>query len=351
MNSTINNFQIVYAAKPTYGGWVSCTAHLSKSTNSPIFKIARRSEQRQRDFGYQCTYQNKNIEDFSSYLTTLNSDITSLLLIAVDHHFYEKIASLIEKCQHLIKIKIIIHDPTELAGKKSLPLLQLLRQNSEIEIITIRPRVQQHLSDQYSLNSTLKHHPFYRFPLIANKKVAKKANQYCKIVAMARIDHDKHTDIIVEANSQLPLDQKITIYGAVNGFYAYKKLYHFDSMKTKDPDSMYQGTYKKDWNTIQEIVSSYDYIIDLSIIKNDGGHTQYTFLEAIYLSKVLILHRRWVTGKDSIWVEGVNCLAVDSVSELCRLVKNPLSAEKYQEIITNSLEIIGPCFKNWSNLI
>ena len=67
----------------------------------------------------------------------------------------------------------------------------------------------------------------------------------------------------------------------------------------------YHGTFAKDWKKVTDIVNPYSYVVDLSIIKGDGGHTQYTFLEAIYLGKVLILHHSWISGPDSIWIENV----------------------------------------------
>ena len=47
----------------------------------------------------------------------------------------------------------------------------------------------------------------------------------------------------------------------------------------------------------------------MSIIKEDGGGTQYTFLEAMYHDCNLILHKEWVE-KGNIFVDKKNCYVV-----------------------------------------
>ena len=54
---------IVYMAKPIYGGWVTLTAHLSTKYNYPIYKITQKTEKNKRDFGYGCLYHNLCIAD------------------------------------------------------------------------------------------------------------------------------------------------------------------------------------------------------------------------------------------------------------------------------------------------
>ena len=45
-------YNLVYMAKPIYGGWVSYTAHISLKYDYPIHKIGKRTEKNMRDFGY-----------------------------------------------------------------------------------------------------------------------------------------------------------------------------------------------------------------------------------------------------------------------------------------------------------
>ena len=77
-------------------------------------------------------------------------------------------------------------------------------------------------------------------------------------------------------------------------------------------------------------------MIDMSTIKDDGGGTQYTFLEAIYQDCILILHRDWVKQGD-IFKEGINCLAAENPEELVELLTNNID---YTYLIKESKKIL-----------
>jgi hypothetical protein len=80
-------------------------------------------------------------------------------------------------------------------------------------------------------------------------------------------------------------------------------------------------------------------MIDMSIIKGDGGGTQYTFLEAIYHDCILVLHNDWI-NKGELFTSGVNCIGVSTAEELAEFIKNDLSSSKYSEILMNSKKIL-----------
>ena len=80
----------------------------------------------------------------------------------------------------------------------------------------------------------------------------------------------------------------------------------------------------------------------MSIIKGDGGGTQYTFLEAIYHDCALILHKEWVEQGD-LFRTDFNCYVVgytDNIEkEIADIIDSPLD-DKYESIVNNSKEII-----------
>ena len=80
-------------------------------------------------------------------------------------------------------------------------------------------------------------------------------------------------------------------------------------------------------------------MIDLSIIKGDGGGTQYTFLEAIYHDTLLILHNEWI-NRGTLFQPGINCLGVSDEKELAEILTNEISEDKYSEILANSKSIL-----------
>jgi hypothetical protein len=79
----------------------------------------------------------------------------------------------------------------------------------------------------------------------------------------------------------------------------------------------------------------------LSVLKQDGGGTQYTFLEAIHNDCALILHRQWiedVNPKYCDFKEGYNCFAIENEKELADLIrKDPDTIE----IVQNAKKLIN----------
>lgn len=289
-------YNLVYMAKPIYGGWVSYTAHMSLKYDYPIYKIGKRIEKNTRDFGYMTRYQNINIEEL------IKKD--NLMIVALDKHYYEYL-------KYFPKgTKLVIHDPTELKSKEN----PLIKDNliNNFSVITIRQSVKDYLKNTYDIKSQFQTHPFYRY-----EKNKDSMNNYA--VSISRIDFDKNTDIILKCNNIIDdKNKKIKIFGKENRLYVHHKL------KGLNFEDYWYGSYPKNlpmtYNSGKEennldILKDCKFMVDLSTIKNDGGGTQYTFLEAIYNKCILVLHREWI-NKGNLFVENVNCLAVSDEYEL-----------------------------------
>ena len=76
---------LLYLAKPTYGGWVSFTAHLSLKYNLPLYKIGKTTEKKLRPFGYGVEYRNINIETLKEMIVDQSVIPT---ITAIDKNFY-----------------------------------------------------------------------------------------------------------------------------------------------------------------------------------------------------------------------------------------------------------------------
>jgi hypothetical protein len=90
-------------------------------------------------------------------------------------------------------------------------------------------------------------------------------------------------------------------------------------------DKHYYGMFGKSFSQVSDILSRSKFMVDLSEIPNDGGGTQYTFLEAIYNNSAIVLNRRWIEGVDRKYrdfKEGYNCYAVSNEQELYELLSN-----------------------------
>ena len=315
---------LLYLAKPVYGGWVTFTAHLSHKYKIPIYKICTRNETSKRDYGYECQYQNIDVGKVIQ--------LKNILITAIDKHYYEYL--------HLFPVntKIIIHDPTECKPNKKNPnpLVQTTDKNSNIllnhfKVITIRESVQEYLMNQFSVKSLFMPHPFFSY------KIPKIEGLGYKCVSIARIDFDKHTDILLKANQLLEnKSDHIYLFGAENRLYVHHKL------KELNIEEYWKGKFPKNLSpTFNDcsILKDAKYMIDMSIIKGDGGGTQYTFLEAIHQDTVLILHSDWI-DKGTLFQSGHNCIGVSTAEELAEFIKNDLSSSKYSEILMNSKKIL-----------
>ena len=305
-------------AKPPYGGWVSFTVHLAKKYNLPLYKIGKRTERlkngelRMRNFGYGVKYTNISIEDASK--------LDNILITAIDKKYYEYLNSFPNNTG------LVIHDPTEVKGKSTGPVINNL---DRFKIFTIRKTVEKYLKSKFNVNSLFLHHPFYEYPKSLNSK---KTNN----IATSRIDFDKHTDQILLANQNLDVDKKVTIYGAKNDLYVY---HHLTKKLGLDINENYGGTFPKSFEYLDSILNNAKYVVDLSAIKNDGGGSQYTFLEAIYQGAVLVLNNKWIDGTNSIFKDKENCLVVSNSEELVKVLNKKTNTKK---LAKNALKLLKP---------
>ena len=211
---------LLYLAKPIYGGWVTFTAHLSKKYDYPIYKITKNSEKKKRKFGYDCEYHNLNMGEILK--------LDNILITAVDKHYWKYLSYFPDGTN------IVIHDPTECKKTKDgNPLVQNIGDKESLlksfNITTIRRSVQEYLLKNYELSSRYLLHPFYEY------KNCKEGLKY-KNVSISRLDFDKNTDIILKANENITeSENKIYCFGAENRIYVHHKLktLNIASLKSK----------------------------------------------------------------------------------------------------------------------
>ena len=313
--------QFLYLHKYLIGGATTFTAHLihRMMNNKPvILRVgnANRSEKKLRKFGYGLVYQN------------VASDVvykTKYPFITVyKENYFHLISKLNEKRKNFDDITLVIHDHRDISGS-SLPYVK------KWKLITIRKTVQHYLKNKFDLDSLFLPHPFYTYPVIT-KKVPTDA------VSISRISFEKNTDIILRANKLLNDNQSIKLYGCLSRIYVH----HFLGGQNGDFTKYYYGQFEKSFSTLSKILAEAKFVVDLSVLKHDGGGTQYTFLEAIHNGCALILHRNWLKNNDvkeeyCDFREGYNCFAVEDEKELSDLVKkNPDTSR----IVKNAKKLI-----------
>lgn len=266
------NVALFYLPDVKYGGWPTYTAHLyyglvKAGHNVRLFRIGNRTEKNERDWGRGIKYRNLSLLD----ACILSSEMTSIIT-ATTQKFDKETEALIST-----GAKVIIHDPTELKGN----IPDLLKNSTDV--ITIRPINVENLA-KLGIQARYLPHPYMRNPNYFSRRI-KWAG------AFSRIDWDKGTHFIIDANEKLPNDKKITIHGACNRMYAHHKL-------PEGWEQYYAGQFSADnlWGGAV-LASRYQWAVDMSTISGDGGGTQYTFLEAIDAGTALILNEGWVTGR------------------------------------------------------
>ena len=312
---------LVYMARPIYGGWVTMTGHLSLTFDYPLYKITKRTEKSKRNFGYNVQYQNTNIDDLVK--------LENLVITAIDKNYYEYLDKFPDSTI------LIIHDPTEVKNK------EFVEKIKRFKIYTIRETVHKYLLDNFNIKSILKNHPFYQYKLEDINE-----NTHYKSLSISRIDFDKHTDIILKANKLInDEDYKIYIFGAENRLYVHHTLSKLNL--SEDFEKYWMKKFPKNLpltnSENMNLLNNCEYIVDMSIIKGDGGGTQYTFLEAIHNNCILILHKEW-TNKGKLFKDKYNCYVVGHTDnpdqEIADIINNTKNKKLNKQILSNAKSIL-----------
>lgn len=311
---------LFYLSPNPYGGWVTYTAHLMRcleanGIEAKLFKIRPNTESRERDFGYGIKYRNISIADADKLGNRK-------LIVAAAKNFAQETTWL-----YCSGAGLVVHDPTEL---KNLPMLS-------DNIIVVRKAGLEHIP-----KATFIRHPYSSVPY---EYLPKQHHA----VSTCRIDFDKHTDILLDANRLLPENKRIHIRGFENRIYTRFKIV------PKYPEwEQSKAAYPRTATAAYDLLKQATYAVDMSQIKGDGGGTQYSFLEAMNAGTINIIHSNWVRKHDDM-VPGENCIAVNGPGELAYLLDHDIHPEDRKRIVVNGVchlmqhcpEVVGPQYKQF----
>lgn len=310
---------LFYLSHNPYGGWANYTAHLKRSFESygikcNLYKIREGSKwDRERNFGYGVNYQNIGIR------TALKLRGPKLIT-ALGGHYKNEGAKLLEAGAFIVR-----HDPYE--SKFFTP--------PENRTIAVRKS-----SAKTTKGAVFIPHPYIPIKLPDPDPVDNPYERYNSAISISRIDSDKKTEMILQANRMLPENKQIVIRGFAHTsyarFYLAKKYPEFGTADggkhrtTKLPfpkDSLYNGV---------RMLSDYWYSVDLSVIRGDGGGTQYTFLEAWNAETVQIVNKDWLIPGEEM-KDGHNCIAVSTPEELASMFVYSISEDLHYNIRCQAL--------------
>lgn len=282
---------LFYLSPNTTGGWVTFTAHLIDALEAAgveveLRKIGNRTEPKRRNFGYGREYRNTSESD--TYDLCINETV---LIVAAAKKFKAQTDQMMD-----LGARIVVHDPTEL---KNLPPVEFMQER----VVVIRKNALRYLPD-----ATFIRHPYTR--QVEQAPTVKET--LC--VSTSRIDFDKNTTMLLDANRLLSADRQIDIRGFENRLYTKFKV-------IPDYPEWVQSVaaYPREKDAAIDILRDALWMADMSVIKGDGGGTQYTFLEAWDAGAVPILHHEWIMPDDDM-VPTQNCLVVTSGSDLATIL-------------------------------
>lgn len=294
---------VVFLSTSRTGGWVSFTAHfirgLRAAGHTPrLFKLGRRTEPFQRDYGMGLKYTNTSMAGLE-YLAQQRDQ--PMIVSASWTPFAEQLRTLLEH-----GAGVVIHDPTEIASRKYATAEAVAACKPE-RLIIVRRTMQQYLPQARYVD-----HPYARALLPEWKGPRRHAR------AFSRVDWDKHTDMIVAANMLLPPELRVRIHGTENRLYTHHKLREVNPEWRRD----YAGEFPRTslWAGAQ-VARRALWAVDLSVIKGDGGGTQYTFLEALDAGTRLVINKGWLTGDPALDEMTGYAQTVGSATELADLLR------------------------------
>lgn len=313
---------LFYLSQNTTGGWVTFTSHLCRVLSEldvpfTLFKIGNRSERNPRNFGYGLGYHNISLAD------ALRLDLSKAVIVAAAKQLAEPAKALIAA-----GAKVVLHDPTELrAGLAGVDI-----QHPWV----IRRAVQRQVP-----GSVFIRHPYVR------QRRPEKLPKRKGAVSISRIDFDKHTEIILDANR---LGAGIRIHGFENRLYTrFKICPNYPEWKQSI------AHYPREHDAAFNLLLGAKFMVDMSVIVGDGGGTQYTTLEAWDAGTVPIINYDWLISKpkDDL-IHAYNCYAVGNAQELRNYacitnVAENLVSSGYASLRAHAPKKVGPQIMEWIN--
>jgi hypothetical protein len=310
--------EFLYPHQFFFGGVTTFTAHLfytigSMAVNNSKIVLrptsSNKSEKRLRNFGYGLQYRNISADSLRNikypFVTMIKDDYFHILSKLNNRNKNDGQTGEIDN-----NTVVVIHDPRDISNR----IFEMIKKWKNI--ITIRRTVQEYLKQRFGLDSLFLYHPFYPYPTISK-------NPKRGAVCISRIGFGKNIDVIIKANKLLASSGHhiIKLYGCPTPMYVY---FHLGGQKG-DFKNNYYGKFDRSFSSLSNIISQSKFVVDLSLVKYDGGGTQYTFLEAIHNDCALILHRNWIEDlnpKYCDFKQGYNCFAVDNEKELAELIRS-----------------------------
>ena len=308
---------LFYMSKVGLGGFVKYTSELYKAFQMMghdvhLYKIRSRWEKKLRDFNEGVQSRNISIEDAKDIIAKTDAAIVTATWWKGWH---EDIQILLEQ-----GAEVVIHDHTEY-NKDFIAFMK----SYDIRPIVIRLANANNMK-KVGLAPVFIPHPY--IPLMSHEFRISKKHRPVHAISVCRLDFDKRTHMLIEANQQLPKDKQIQIWGTHVRMYMYNKIVH--KYKGWDDDKHYTGPnyprehqhFSKENGYAVKLNATAEFSVDMSAIVGDGGGTQYSFLQAMDAGTIAVINQDWIIDDHDEMLDSVNCIAVEDVNDLVALLKH-----------------------------
>jgi len=328
--------KLLYLSRSRYGGWVTFTSHLyhgllgrpptshdrfQTSEVHEVVRITGRSEKTQRDMGNYVPYRNMCEEDVFEIEEPI-------LITALDKHHRELAMKLLEQGAY-----IVIHDPTELRNPEFREFID------PKQVIVIRKSMLKHMPE-----ATYIPHPYMALNRTDPLDFKEWDDRPLNAISISRLDFDKNSHWLFEANRKLPLNKQIVIRGSENRMYTKTRIVPKYPEYVQDSDRLEEdrAIFKLDFRGAIDLCKTARYMTDFSVIKGDGGGTQYTFLEAIDAGTICLLHKNWIRRNDSMkdTGENQNCLSFSDWKYVANFLGGKIQQHLSTFIRSNSVKLL-----------
>jgi len=220
-------------------------------------------------------------------------------------------------------MRYVIHDPQEFKVYEELGLTDYGAP------FCIRPAMKRLVE-----NAVFIPHPYRRtFGAFKPEHVERKKIAVC----VARTTSVKRTNLILDANRLLPKKLKVELRGNENRMYTHHVL------AKKYPEYKQGGKgFPMIWGESSRECARAHLAVDFTYFKDDGGGSQYSFMDAWDAGTINVIHKDWLRYNGEM-KDGENCIAVGSPEELAAFIKEYAGKSKwtrYDKIIFNGYDAL-----------
>ena len=318
----MKRIRFAYLSKNPYGGWVTFMYHLKEALETQMYDVdvvkisKKRTEEKHRNLTDDLAYRNMIKEE------VFDIGVDRVIITAVNKHYAEEAHYLYEQGAFLV-----VHDPNELKYWED----EGLAINNPSTIV-IRESMLAYLP-----NATFIRHPYKR---VFTDRTAELGPSREGAISIARIDHDKNTHLILQANQDFGAN--IVIKGFENRLYG-----KFNLMKKFPWWEQMQSThaFPKQARMGAMLCQPFNFMVDMSTIKGDGGGTQYTFLEAWDGGAIPVINTKWFREGTNDMVLGDNCYSAETAEEITDVIgcerETHVVQQGYKKLREHDPEVIG----------